>query len=123
MGYLPIRMGINFMFIKVKVILFRCCGKLKLITFINYNLLFMNDTFTYTASTLSTEELKARIEDRPNYLPETVEAAIAELKNRDACLIMTIKIILLLTRLLHTYTHAGPLTFLPFFLEHCLALY
>jgi hypothetical protein len=42
----------------------------------------MNDQFNYTASTLSTEELKARIEDRPKYLPETIEASIDELKIR-----------------------------------------
>lgn len=43
---------------------------------------FMNDRFGYIASTLSTEELKARIENRPDYLPETTEASVAELQNR-----------------------------------------
>jgi hypothetical protein len=42
----------------------------------------MNDRINYTASKLSDQELKERIENRPKYLPETIEASIAELHNR-----------------------------------------
>ena len=42
----------------------------------------MNDRFNYTASKLSDQELKERIENRPKYLPETIEASVTELQNR-----------------------------------------
>jgi hypothetical protein len=42
----------------------------------------MTDRFNYTASKLSDQELKERIENRPKYLPETVEASLTELKSR-----------------------------------------
>jgi hypothetical protein len=42
----------------------------------------MNDRFNCTASKLSDQELKDRIENRPKYLPETIEASVAELQNR-----------------------------------------
>jgi hypothetical protein len=42
----------------------------------------MNDRFNYTASTLSDDELKERIDNRQKYLPETIEASMAELQNR-----------------------------------------
>jgi hypothetical protein len=42
----------------------------------------MNDRFNYTASTLSTEELQDRIDNREKYLPETIEASVTELQNR-----------------------------------------
>jgi len=46
----------------------------------------MNDRFNYTASKLSDQELKERIENRPRYLPETIEASIVELQNRGVVL-------------------------------------
>lgn len=42
----------------------------------------MDSRFNYTASKLSDEELKVRIENRQKYLPETTEATVAELQQR-----------------------------------------
>jgi hypothetical protein len=42
----------------------------------------MEPDFSYLAAALTTEELTERIDNRKNYLPETVEAAVAELKFR-----------------------------------------
>ncbi len=42
----------------------------------------MEPDFNYLAAALTTEELTERIDNRKNYLPETVEAAVAELKHR-----------------------------------------
>jgi hypothetical protein len=40
----------------------------------------MEPDFSYLAAAATTEELTERIANRKNYLPETVEAAVAELK-------------------------------------------
>jgi hypothetical protein len=42
----------------------------------------MEPNFSYIASSLTTEELNERINNRKKYLPETVEAAVAELQYR-----------------------------------------
>jgi hypothetical protein len=42
----------------------------------------MNDRFAYDASLLSNEELNNRVAIREKYLPETTEAAVAELQSR-----------------------------------------
>jgi hypothetical protein len=42
----------------------------------------MDDHFNYTASKLSDPELRENIDNRQDYLPETVEAAITELQSR-----------------------------------------
>ena len=42
----------------------------------------MEPDFSYLAAAATTEELTERIDNRKNYLPETVEAAVAELKFR-----------------------------------------
>jgi len=42
----------------------------------------MEPDLSYLAASLTTEELTERIDNRKNYLPETVEAAVAELKFR-----------------------------------------
>jgi len=42
----------------------------------------MEPDFSYLAAAATTEELTERIDNRKNYLPETVEAAVAELKHR-----------------------------------------
>lgn len=47
-----------------------------------YPLSQMNLKFQVTASSLSDEDLLDRIENRQIYLPETIEASIAELQNR-----------------------------------------
>jgi hypothetical protein len=42
----------------------------------------MDSRFSYTASQLSDEELKNRLENRQKYLPETTEASVTELQQR-----------------------------------------